>query len=122
MQWVNAEGPHRTAQDRTTAAAPGRPERVTVPDPDRVQIARLAAHVKWAGCEDRPAATARARAKFDERFAKMVDPDGTLDPKERATRAANARKAYFLDLARKSARSRRAKKASRASDAAAEVA
>ena len=46
-----------------------------------------------------------------ERFEKIVDPDGVLDPGERSRRAAHARKAYFLKLAAKSAAAR-AKKAS----------
>jgi hypothetical protein len=41
------------------------------------------------------------------RFEREVDPDGTLDPAERARRAENARKAYFASLALKSAVSRR---------------
>lgn len=51
-----------------------------------------------------------------ERFEKQVDPDGELDPAERARRAEHARKSYFAGLALKSAQARR-KGASR-SDAA----
>ena len=42
----------------------------------------------------------------DERFEREVDPDNKLDPKERARRAAHAKKAYFQRLALKSAQSR----------------
>ncbi len=41
------------------------------------------------------------------RFEAEVDPDGVLDPQERAIRAAHARKAYFARLALKSAQARR---------------
>jgi hypothetical protein len=41
------------------------------------------------------------------RFDLEVDPDGVLDPDERARRAAHARKAYFTALALKSAVARR---------------
>lgn len=41
-----------------------------------------------------------------ERFEREVDPDGVLDPVERAQRAAHARKAYFQRLALKSAQAR----------------
>ena len=70
-------------------------------------IARLAAHERWAHTADRTAATAPARAALMARFEREVDPDGTLAPDERARRAENARKSYFLRLALKSARSRR---------------
>jgi hypothetical protein len=59
-----------------------------------------------------PRETTRAgREKFLERFDLQVDPDGTLDPAERARRAEHARKAYFAGLALKSARARAARKA-----------
>lgn len=76
-------------------------------------IAKLAAHVRWAGCEDRTAATAAARKAFDDRFEREVDPEGKLDPAERAKRAEHARKAHFTRMALKSAQSRRAKAAAR---------
>jgi hypothetical protein len=54
--------------------------------------------------------TAKARATFLERFEREVDPDGTLPEGERLRRAEHARKAYFSQLARKSALARRARK------------
>jgi hypothetical protein len=77
---------------------------------DSALIASLAAHVKWAKCEDRTAATAAARKAFADRFETLVDPDGALDPAERALRAENARKAHYRKLALKSAQVRRARK------------
>lgn len=71
--------------------------------------ARIAANSRWANAseEERRAAGALARKGFDDRFDREVDPEGVLEPAERARRAEHARKAYFLSLAFKSARSRR---------------
>ena len=46
---------------------------------------------------------------FLDSFEKQVDPDGTLEPAERARRAESARKAHFARLALKSAQARRKK-------------
>ncbi|MCR6491707.1 hypothetical protein [Cellulomonas sp. P24] len=76
---------------------------------ERSLTAQIAAHESWARTPDRTARTANARAALMERFEREVDPDNTLPPHERATRAENARKAYFLRLSLKSARARRAR-------------
>jgi hypothetical protein len=47
---------------------------------------------------------------MDEKFLGLVDPEGVLDPHERAVRAEAARRAHFLRLAFLSAKARRAKK------------
>jgi len=73
----------------------------------RSLVGRVGAHEKWAHCSDRSAATAPARRAFDDRFEKQVDPDGVLDPAERARRAVHLRKAYFTRLALRSAQARR---------------
>jgi len=57
---------------------------------DRVLAAKIAAHERWSRIDDRSAETAQARAAFEARF-----------PNE------NARKAYFLRLAKASADARR---------------
>ena len=49
-----------------------------------------------------------ARTAFLAKFDDQVDPGRILSPEERTKRAANARKAYFANLARKSAAARRA--------------
>jgi hypothetical protein len=72
--------------------------------------AQVAAHTRWAHTADRQAATAPARTAFIERFEREVDPNGVLDPAERARRAESAKKAYFLRLAAKSAAARKAKR------------
>lgn len=71
--------------------------------------ARAGAHKSWARTADRSARTANGTAAFLRRFENEVDPDGTLDPAERTLRVEHARKAYFLELAAKSARARKAK-------------
>ena len=64
--------------------------------------------------------TKAAREAFMARFEWEVDPDGTLDPEERARRAEAARKAYFAQLAHKSAKARR-RRPPKAKDGAAHV-
>jgi hypothetical protein len=73
-------------------------------------ISKLGAHAKWAACPDRTAATAAGRKAALDRFEREVDPDGTLDPAERAQRAEHAKKAFFTRMAIASAQARRARK------------
>lgn len=80
---------------------------------DRTQIAQIAALDRWAlHVTDRSAATAAARTASLNRFEKLVDPDGTLDPAERAKRADAAKSAHFRRMARASAASRRKRRVS----------
>lgn len=53
--------------------------------------------------------TGPGRKAFLERFEHEVDPDGELEPRERARRAEAARRAYFSRLALKSAKTRQRK-------------
>ena len=76
---------------------------------ERTLRSQIAAHESWARTEDRPGRTAKARKAMLDKFEQQVDPDGTLQPAERARRAEHARKAYFKRLALKSAQSRRSK-------------
>ena len=78
---------------------------------DRTTRAKIAAHSSWAKTSDRSGRTAHARAAFLDRFDREVDPRGELEPAERARRAENARQAYFLRLALKSAQARRVRDA-----------
>ena len=71
----------------------------------RVLRARAAAHLLHAKGRKNTAPGTRA---FLDRFEREVDPDGTLNPAERAKRAAHARKAYFVGLALKSSMKRSA--------------
>jgi hypothetical protein len=72
----------------------------------RVLQARMAAHVLHARIADPAAHTAPARKVFLSRFEREVDPEGLLDPQERARRAEHAKKAYFTRLALASSRAR----------------
>jgi hypothetical protein len=74
---------------------------------ERILRARLAAYVLHSKVDSR-AHTAPAREAFNARFEREVDPDGVLAPKERARRAALARKAYYTRLSLKAAQARRA--------------
>lgn len=74
----------------------------------------VGAHISWANTENRTARTEPGRRAFNDRFLTEVDPEGVLPEAERAKRAANARKAYFAQLALKSAKSRRRAKEARA--------
>ena len=72
---------------------------------ERTLRARLAAHTLHAQGKTN---TAPARAAFNARWARLVDPDGVLTPEERERRAAHAKRAHFTGLALKSAKARRA--------------
>jgi hypothetical protein len=69
----------------------------------------MAVETSWANTSDRSARTAPGRKAAWEKFEKQVDPEGILEPAERARRAEHARKAHFTRLAYLSARARRAK-------------
>lgn len=77
--------------------------------PQRTLQARAAAHISWAKTVNPAARTEAARRAFLARFERQVDPDGTLDPEDRARRAAHARKAFFAQLALRGAQARAAK-------------
>lgn len=73
---------------------------------ERSLRARLAAHVQHSKGRTN---TAPAHKAFIARFEKEVDPEGKLDPDERARRAEHALKAHMTRLALKSAKARRKK-------------
>jgi hypothetical protein len=73
--------------------------------------ASLAAHSRWAQETDRKEAMQPALNGMLARFERQVDPDGVLNPAERAKRAESAKKAYYRALQLKSSRSRGKKKA-----------
>ena len=68
---------------------------------------RIAAEISWSRTDDRRARTWPARQKFLQRFEKEVDPDGRLPPDERYRRAEHAKRAYMLQLAKRSVAARR---------------
>ncbi len=67
----------------------------------RSRIGALTAHARGS------TNTGPARAAFLSRFELQVDPDGVLEPAERARRAEFARKAYFTSLALRASMKRR---------------
>ena len=73
----------------------------------RAMRASIAAYTQWAKESDPTGRTAGARAAFMERFEREADPDGVLDPAERARRAEHLRRAYFTRLALASSRARK---------------
>lgn len=77
----------------------------------RALRARIAAHTRWSRQDPREG-TAAARAAFQDRFEREVDPRGDLPRAERLRRAESARKAYFARLALASSRARQARKTS----------
>jgi hypothetical protein len=79
----------------------------TPPQSWRALRSKMASHESWARTPDRAARTAPARAAMLAKFEAQVDPDGTLDPAERAIRAEHARKAYFTRLSLRSVQARR---------------
>jgi hypothetical protein len=76
---------------------------------------QAAVEKSWAFTDDRSARTAPARAaaaaKLNDQFAREVDPDGVLDPVDRARRAEHLRRAHFRKLAAASALKRANRKA-----------
>lgn len=74
---------------------------------ERTLVARVAAATRWAHEPNRSDATKAGRNAFANKFEQEVDPDGVLDPAERAKRAASLRSAYFSRLALRSAQARR---------------
>jgi len=78
----------------------------------RTLQARAAAH-RLHSQRDSRELTSAARAGFERRFLEEVDPEGLLPESERLRRAAQARAAYFVELALKSAKARHLRAAAR---------
>ncbi len=81
-------------------------------DPRRVLLGRIGAHTMLSR-HDAQEVTRAAREAFESKFERDVDPDGLLDPVERARRATTARKACFARLALLSADARAHRRGSR---------
>jgi hypothetical protein len=73
---------------------------------ERSLRAKLAAHTRWQNTGSTEASE-HARQRDVARVEREVDPDGKLEPAERARRAEHARSAYYTRLALASARARR---------------
>lgn len=72
------------------------------PDPWRSLIGRKGAYVSWGHTENRTRRTAAGRAAFEQKFLDQADGD--------PVRAEQLRKAYYTDLAIRSARARARRK------------
>lgn len=121
MERLAAENPERYfalyQEELATRTAPLPTEPVGATDyaASGALASSIAARAKWSSLTgaQRTEATAAARASFDQRWEKLVDPDGTLAAEVRAERAAEAKRAHYARLAEKSAEVRRAKAAAR---------
>lgn len=73
-------------------------------------VARIAASERWGRTADRVSATAPARAGVRAKYAREIDPDGTLPPAELERRVGLLVQAHMLrmSLAAKNARRQRA--------------
>lgn len=80
------------------------------PESEASLAASALAHRSWAATPDRAARTANGRAAFEQRFLDLSGGD--------PVRAASLRKAYFLELALKSASARRRNREARTAGAA----
>jgi hypothetical protein len=87
----------------------------------RALTARIAANTRWSREDphDPAGPLPRARAAFNARFEREVDPERVLPEAERARRAECARKVYYQRLALRSVQARRHRAATRRSDGAA---
>jgi hypothetical protein len=79
-------------------------------DPEsRALVARIAAAERWGREPDRTAATAPARAGLRAKFAREVDPDGTLPLDELEKRVDHLVRAHCLRMSLAARRARLAK-------------
>ncbi|TDO52616.1 hypothetical protein EV643_102455 [Kribbella sp. VKM Ac-2527] len=74
---------------------------------ERSLVARIASAERWGRTPDRTAATAPARAGLRAKFAREVDPDGTLDPAEVDRRVDQLHRAHMLRMTLKAKAARR---------------
>lgn len=80
--------------------------------PDPRLTGRIGGLTSWSR-HDAETLVGPAHRGFRHRFERLVDPEGRLDPHERAVRADRARRAHMLALAARSAEARARKKADR---------
>jgi len=82
---------------------------------ERRLIASMAVSERWARTSraERQEQLAKVTAASLARFERQVDPDGVLDPEERAFRAEQAKRAYYTRLVLRSVQARRRKSTGR---------
>ena len=76
---------------------------------DRILIAQIAAAERWGRTADRTAATAPARAGLRAKFAREIDPTGSLPGDELERRVDSLMRAHMLRMSRAAAAARRAR-------------
>jgi hypothetical protein len=74
---------------------------------DRSLVAKIAAAERWGRTSDRAAATAPARAGLRDKFAREIDPGGTLTPAELERRVDQLMHALMMKMSRRASESRR---------------
>jgi hypothetical protein len=74
---------------------------------DRSLVAQIAAAERWGRTPDRTAATAPARAGLRAKFARQVDPNGTLDAAEVERCVDHLMHAHMLRMSLKAKAARR---------------
>ncbi len=102
----------RNQRTHADEAAQPRQRQSSLTPEQRSQIARMGAHALHAKRDPRET-TRKARQAFLDRFERQVDPDGLLEPAERARRADQARSAYFAHLSYRGVRARQRRRAER---------
>jgi hypothetical protein len=85
-------------------------------DAVRSLLSSAGAHKSWGQTPNRAARTLPGRTRADARFEQMVPPEVT-DPAARALAAESLRRAFYKELAAKSAQVRRDRAAARSTDA-----
>jgi hypothetical protein len=85
-------------------------KRVSLTPEQLQQRGRIAALVRAARDPDPSAHGRNGQVGLLRRFEREIDPDGVMDPAERARRADQARRAHMLRLALRSSRVRQARK------------
>jgi hypothetical protein len=77
---------------------------------ERALRASIAAHAMWANTTDYSARTAKARQAALDRFERLADPEGAMDPTARARKAEHLRQAHYKRMTLASLKARRARK------------
>ncbi|CAN5713983.1 hypothetical protein BH11ACT8_BH11ACT8_12270 [soil metagenome] len=77
---------------------------------DRSVVAQIAAAERWGRTADRTAATAPARAGLRAKYAREIDPTGSLPIDELERRVDSLIRAHMLRMSRAAAAARKAKR------------
>ena len=78
---------------------------------ERSRAARIAALARWSR-EDPQASAERGQVGLRRKFEREIDPDGTLEPADLATRVDRAIRAHMIKLSARGVAARRARSTS----------